>query len=248
VAEHPGTVYFDGDKATIRYEETLEQEYEIPASARLRVEQGQTVRAGEQLTEGSKNPRELLRVLGRGAVQSYLLEEVQSVYRAQGVIIHDKHIEVIVRKMLSKVRVRTAGDTEFLPGELVDRFRFEEVNSEVLDQGGEAATAQDVLLGITKAALSTDSFLAAASFQETTRVLADAAVRGAVDELRGLKECVIIGKLIPVGTGLQAARGGEAQLAAGGTAELGLEQAETAPKLQAGGPEVAVAEQPDAAG
>ncbi|MGQ9555418.1 MAG: DNA-directed RNA polymerase subunit beta' [Anaerolineae bacterium] len=215
VAEHSGEVFFEGDRAIIRYEESIEQEYEVPASARLRVEKGQVVKAGEQLTEGSKNPRELLRVLGREAVQAYLLEEVQSVYRAQGVTIHDKHIELIIRKMLSKVRVRTTGDTEFLPGELVDRFRFEEVNEATVEQGGEPATAQDVLLGITKAALSTDSFLAAASFQETTRVLADAAVRGATDDLHGLKESVIIGKLIPVGTGFKPRYGTEVQLEAG---------------------------------
>jgi DNA-directed RNA polymerase subunit beta' len=201
VADHAGEVFLDGGKAVVRYDESISEEYEVPASSRLRVDKGQAVKAGEQLTEGSKNPRELLRVLGREAVQQYLLEEVQSVYRAQGVTIHDKHIEVITRKMLSKVRTRTAGDTEFLPGEMVDRTRFEEVNAAVVEAGGEPASAQDILLGITKAALSTDSWLAAASFQETTRVLADAAVRGAADELRGLKESVIIGKLIPVGTG-----------------------------------------------
>ncbi|NPV07187.1 MAG: DNA-directed RNA polymerase subunit beta' [Anaerolineae bacterium] len=247
VAEHAGEVFFEGDRALVRYEETIEQEYEIPASARLRVEKGQTVKAGEQLTEGSKNPRELLRVLGREAVQTYLLEEVQSVYRAQGVVIHDKHIELIVRKMLQKVRVRTTGDTDFLPGELVDRFRFEEVNSEVIEQGGEPATAQDVLLGITKGALSTDSFLAAASFQETTRVLADAAVRGAVDELRGLKESVIIGKLIPVGTGLAAKAG----LPSGQDAALELAEPNLTAELEpgaAGEGEASPASKPDAAG
>jgi len=215
VAEHGGEVFFEGDKAIVRYEEVIEQEYEVPASARLRVETGQQVKAGDQLTDGSKNPRELLRILGREAVQQYLLEEVQSVYRTQGVVIHDKHIELIIRKMLSKVSVRTAGDTEFLPGELIERSRFERVNAEVIEHGGEPATAQDVLLGITKAALNTDSFLAAASFQETTRVLADAAVRGAVDELHGLKESVIIGKLIPVGTGFKRRLGPEVQLGEG---------------------------------
>ncbi|NLT42954.1 MAG: DNA-directed RNA polymerase subunit beta' [Anaerolineae bacterium] len=250
MAEHPGTVFFEDDKAIVRYDETIEEEYEIPASARLRVEEGQTVQAGEQLTEGSKNPRELLRVLGRGAVQNYLLEEVQSVYRAQGVVIHDKHIELIVRKMLNKVRVRTPGDTEFLPGELVERNRFEEVNGEVVEQGGDPSTGQDVLLGITKGALSTDSFLAAASFQETTRVLADAAVRGAVDELRGLKESVIIGKLIPVGTGLLPGYGQEAQLAAGDDENvLGLGETELVPELEAGEePEPTLDQEPDAAG
>ncbi|MGI6209431.1 MAG: DNA-directed RNA polymerase subunit beta', partial [Anaerolineae bacterium] len=247
VAEHGGEVFFDGDRALIRYEETIEKEYEIPASARLRVEKGQVVKAGEQLTEGSKNPRELLRVLGREAVQQYLLEEVQSVYRAQGVVIHDKHIELIVRKMLQKVRVRQPGDTDFLPGELVERQVFEEVNREVVENGGEPAQAQDVLLGITKGALSTDSFLAAASFQETTRVLADAAVRGAVDELRGLKESVIIGKLIPVGTGLRARLGPESQL------PTGTEGEEVPLALTSGADEEALEEpssasEPDAAG
>ncbi|MHB0878128.1 MAG: DNA-directed RNA polymerase subunit beta' [Anaerolineae bacterium] len=215
IADHAGEVFLDGGKAVVRYDESLSEEYEVPASARLRVDKGQTVKAGEQLTEGSKNPRELLRVLGREAVQKYLLEEVQSVYRAQGVTIHDKHIEVITRKMLSKVRVRTTGDTEFLPGEMIDRTRFEDVNAAMVEAGGEPAAASDILLGITKAALSTDSFLAAASFQETTRVLADAAVRGATDELRGLKESVIIGKLIPVGTGFHPKGEEEPQLEAG---------------------------------
>ncbi len=230
VAQHGGSVFFEGDKAIIRYDETIEQEYEVPASARLRVERGDQVKAGDQLTEGSKNPRELLRVLGREAVQQYLLEEVQQVYRGQGVSIHDKHIELIARKMLSKVRVRTTGDTEFLPGELVDRFRFEEINAAVVEAGGEPAQAQDVLLGITKAALSTDSFLAAASFQETTRVLADAAVRGATDELRGLKESVIIGKLIPVGTGFRPRQFKEGQLAAG-PQDFGLSLTGEVPRL-----------------
>ena len=215
VSDHGGEVYFEGDRAYVRFEESLEQEYEVPASARLRVEKGQVVKAGEQLTEGSKNPRELLRVLGREAVQGYLLDEVQSVYRAQGVTIHDKHIELIIRKMLNKVRVRTSGDTDLLPGELSDRRRFEDINAAVIEQGGESSTAQDILLGITKAALSTDSFLAAASFQETTRVLAEAAVRGATDDLHGLKENVIIGKLIPVGSGYHGRFGPQAQLPEG---------------------------------
>jgi len=165
-------------------------------------------------------------------------------------VIHDKHIELIVRKMLNKVRVRTPGDTEFLPGELVERNRFEEVNGEVVEQGGDPSTGQDVLLGITKGALSTDSFLAAASFQETTRVLADAAVRGAVDELRGLKESVIIGKLIPVGTGLLPGYGQEAQLAAGDDENvLGLGETELVPELEAGEePEPTLDQEPDAAG
>ena len=176
------------------------------------------VKAGDQLTEGSKNPREVLRIQGRDACQMYLLEEVQKVYRSQGVNIHDKHIEIIIRQMLRKVRVRSTGDSEFLPGELVDRFTFEEENEKIMQKGGTPARGETVLLGITKAALNTESFLAAASFQETTRVLTEAAIKGAKDELRGLKENVIIGKLIPVGTGfeerLRRAREAEAQKAA----------------------------------
>jgi DNA-directed RNA polymerase subunit beta' len=167
------------------------------------VEVGSEVKAGQQLTEGALNPREILRIMGRDATQTYLLEEIQKVYRSQGVNINDKHIEVIIRQMLRKVRVRSAGDTEFLPGELIDRFIFEVANETALAGGKRPATGQTVLLGLTKAALATESFLAAASFQETTRVLTEAAVRGRRDELRGLKENVIIGKLIPVGTGFR---------------------------------------------
>jgi DNA-directed RNA polymerase subunit beta' len=168
------------------------------------VDKGSRVEVGEQLTEGSKNPREVLRIQGREAVQLYLLDEVQKVYRSQGVSIHDKHIEVIIRQMLRRVRVLRSGDTDMLIGELMDRFEFEETNAAVEATGGEPARGEPVLLGVTKASLNTDSFLAAASFQETTRVLTDAAVRGARDSLRGLKENVIIGKLIPVGTGFEA--------------------------------------------
>jgi DNA-directed RNA polymerase subunit beta' len=187
--------------AIVRREETDEWEQAIPPSARLRVDRGDRVEAGTQLTEGSKNPREVLRIQGPEACQMYLMEEVQKVYRSQGVSIHDKHIEVIIRQMLRKIQIRTAGDGEYLPGELVDRFEFEQANEDILERGGQPARGDTVLLGVTKASLNTESFLAAASFQETTRVLTDAAVRGKVDHLRGLKENVIIGKLIPVGTG-----------------------------------------------
>ncbi len=203
-----GTVYLeeqDGQVlAVVRRDETETWETEILPSARLRVEPGSIVKAGDQLTEGAKNPKEILRIQGPEAAQMYLLEEVQKVYRSQGVVIHDKHIEIIIRQMMRKVRVRATGDTEFLPGELVDRFEFERVNSELVAQGKRPARGEPVLLGITKASLNTESFLAAASFQETTRVLTDAAVRGARDDLRGLKENVIIGKLIPAGTGFRA--------------------------------------------
>ncbi|OQA41607.1 MAG: DNA-directed RNA polymerase subunit beta' [Chloroflexi bacterium ADurb.Bin325] len=193
-------------KVIIRREDVEEWVTDIPASARLRKDKGDRVEVGDQLTEGSKNPREVLRIQGREAAQMYLLDEVQRVYRSQGVSIHDKHIEVIIRQLLRRVRVLRSGDTDMLIGELVDRFEFEEVNDATVAQGGEPARGEPVLLGVTKASLNTESFLAAASFQETTRVLTDAAVRGAKDTLRGLKENVIIGKLIPVGTGFETRR------------------------------------------
>jgi DNA-directed RNA polymerase subunit beta' len=191
--------------------------YTVNPHARLRVTDGQFVAAGAQLTEGWSNPQDILRVMGREEVQMFLVEEVQKIYKTQGVPINDKHIEVIVRQMLRKVRVDTPGDTELLPGELVDRFKYESINAAVLAQGGEPATATTVLLGVTKASLSTDSFLAAASFQDTTKVLTDAAIGGQVDRLVGLKENVIIGKLIPAGTGLLAR---QAQLGAGAEYEF----------------------------
>ena len=189
---------------TIRREETEVWEVDIPANARLRVDKGDMVKAGDQLTEGAKNPKEILRIQGREATQLYLLEEVQKVYRSQGVGIHDKHIEVILRQLLRRILVRATGDTDLLPGELIDRFVFEDTNAAVVARGGKPARGEPVILGLTKAALNTESFLAAASFQETTRVLTEAAIRGQRDDLRGLKENVIIGKLIPVGTGFHA--------------------------------------------
>ena len=155
------------------------------------------MKAGQQLTDGSVNPQDILRILGREAVQQYLVDEVQKVYRSQGVNINDKHIEIIIHQMLTKVRIDSAGDTDLVPEELVDRFLYEYINAKVLAEGGEPATAHTVLLGITRASLSTDSWLASASFQETTRVLTEAAVYGKIDKLIGLKENVIIGKLIP---------------------------------------------------
>ena len=178
-------------------EDVDQREYPIPASARMRVEAGELVRAGQQLTEGALDPQDVLTILGPDAVQVYLVDEVQRVYRSQGVNINDRHIEVIVRQMLRKVRVEEHGDTDLLPSELLDRYAFEDINARKIAEGGEPATAVPVLLGVTRASLSTDSFLAAASFQETTRVLTDAAISGATDHLRGLKENVIIGKLIP---------------------------------------------------
>jgi DNA-directed RNA polymerase subunit beta' len=177
--------------------------YEVPAAARLHVENEQTVRAGEALTEGPMNPHRILGILGREAAQTYLLEEIQKVYRSQGVNINDKHIEMILRQMFRKVRVKSTGDTEFLPGQLIDRLAFEDVNQQIVEQGGHPATAQSVLLGVTKAALNTESFLAASSFQHTISVLSQAATEGKRDDLYGLKENVIIGKLIPAGTGFR---------------------------------------------
>ncbi len=198
VARIAGQVNIEkGNKLSLVYEEKEEREYPVAAMARVLVDNGETVHAGQKLTEGSLNPQDVLRIIGPEAVQSYLVEEVQKVYRSQGVNINDKHIEVIIRQMLRKVRVDTPGDTGFLPGELVDRFRYEEANAKVLAEGGEPATAVPILLGVTKASLSTESFLAAASFQETTRVLTEAAISGMTDRLLGLKENVIIGKLIP---------------------------------------------------
>ena len=177
--------------------------YQINYGSRLKVQDGQHVEAGQELIEGSINPHDLLRILGVKAVQDYLLREVLSVYRQQGVNISDKHIEIIVKQMLRKVRVEDSGDTTLLPGSLVDIYRFEEANYQTILKGGHPAIAKRVLLGITKASLATESFLSAASFQETTRVLTDAAIKGKVDPLLGLKENVIIGKLIPAGTGMR---------------------------------------------
>jgi DNA-directed RNA polymerase subunit beta' len=180
--------------------------YKVSRRARLRVRDGDEVAAGDSLTEGSRDPDEVLDILGTREVQVYLVAEVQSVYRSQGVPIHDKHIELIVRQMLRKVNVIEPGDTEFLPGELIEARAFAETNESVVANGGEAATARPILMGITKASLATESWLSAASFQETTRVLTEAAIRGKSDSLLGLKENVIIGKLIPAGTGMSRYR------------------------------------------
>ncbi len=180
--------------------------YLIPYGSRLKIKDGEEVEAGQELTEGSVNPHDLLKVKGPRGVQIYLLQEVQRVYRLQGVDINDKHIEVMIRQMLKKVKVEDAGDTDLLPGSLVDIFNFDEKNEAVINEGGEAAVARALLLGITKASLATDSFLSAASFQETTRVLTEAAIKGKSDPLLGLKENVIIGKLVPAGTGMSRYR------------------------------------------
>jgi DNA-directed RNA polymerase subunit beta' len=177
------------------------KEYLIPRGRHVNVHEGDWVRAGEPLMDGSANPHDILAVLGPRELQKYLVNEVQEVYRLQGVVINDKHIEVITRQMLKKIRVEDAGDTSFLPGTQVNKFVFDDENEQVLADGGKPALGKPVLLGITKASLSTDSFISGASFQETTRVLTEAAINGRTDELRGLKENVIVGRLIPAGTG-----------------------------------------------
>jgi len=192
-----GRVSLEGDNLVINYEEREEEEYFASFTASIRVGNQSQVRAGDQLTEGHVNPQDILRIRGREAAQRYLVDEIQKVYRSQGVNINDKHIEIVVRRMLQKVRVDSPGDTELLPGDLADRFAFEDINAAVVAEAGEPATAQTALLGITKAALNSDSWLAAASFQETTRVLTEAAIAGKKDSLLGLKENVIIGRLIP---------------------------------------------------
>jgi len=180
--------------------------YQVPMRSRLLVQDGGHVAVGQQLIAGAVNPHEVLRILGSRSVQQHLVHEVQEVYRSQGVSIHDKHIEIIIRQMLKRVNVLESGDTELLPGELVERLRFEEVNRAMVNDGGTPAAGRPVLMGITKASLATESWLSAASFQETTRVLTDAAIHAKSDSLLGLKENVIIGKLIPAGTGMQVYR------------------------------------------
>src|SRR5689334_2274825 len=205
---HAGKIAVSSKEITVRTVDEEVREYAIPHQVRIRPEldrrdgQKVTIKAGQQITEGSISPQELLHILGKEAVQTFLVDEVQKVYRSQGVDINDKHIEVIVRQMMRKVRIDSAGDTGLLPGEIVSQWEYEEANARALAEGGEPATAQTVLLGLIKAALNTTSWLSAASFQETTRVLTEAAISGKVDRLRGLKENVIIGKLIPAGTGL----------------------------------------------
>jgi len=192
-----GTVQVTKTAVRIAWNETDEREYVIPAASEILVSDGDKIDPGTALTDGPKNPQDILRIEGQAAVQRYLVDEVQAVYRSQGVQLHDKHIEVIVRQMMRKVRVDNPGDSDLLPGELVDRHDYELTNNNMLAEGGEPATASPVLLGVTRASLNTQSFLAAASFQETARVLTEAAVNGSIDRLSGLKENVIIGRLIP---------------------------------------------------
>ena len=236
LARVTGEVTIEDEQLVISYMEEQQQEYAVPASAHIRVQDKDHIKAGQQLTEGSINPQDILHILGKEAAQQYLVDEVQKVYRSQGVNINDKHIEVIVHRMLSKVRIDSSGDTDLVPGELIDIFRYEDINAKVLAEGGEPATAHSVLMGITRASLNTDSWLAAASFQETTRVLTEASVKGEIDRLVGLKENVIIGKLIPARSPVSE----EPELEAGEeTAELegeeipSLESGEEAPSAEA---------------
>ncbi|MDP2482786.1 MAG: DNA-directed RNA polymerase subunit beta' [Candidatus Palauibacterales bacterium] len=207
ITEVDGRVSFGGIKRgkreiLVTMENDEEQVYQVAVGKHLRVHEGDQVRAGDRLSEGPVNPHDILRVKGPRAVQEYLLNEIQEVYRLQGVRINDKHIGVIVRQMLQKVKITDPGDTEYLEGEHVDRMEFRERTREVIGEGGKPPRSEPVLLGITKSSLTTESFISAASFQETTRVLTDAAVRGAKDDLRGLKENIIIGHLVPAGTGI----------------------------------------------
>ena len=179
----------------------------IPYGSRIKVQEGQVLEAGDELTEGSVNPHDILKIKGVRAVQDYMIQEVQRVYRLQGVEINDKHIEVIVRQMLKKIKVEESGDSDVLPGVSMDVLDFNDMNEALIEEGKKPAEGKQVMLGITKASLATDSFLSAASFQETTKVLTEAAINGKVDHLIGLKENVIIGKLIPAGTGMKRYRG-----------------------------------------
>ena len=211
IAEFAGTVSIRDTKkkreVVVSNAETGESKaYLIPYGSRIKVTEGQILEAGDELTEGSVNPHDILKIKGLRAVQDYMIQEVQRVYRLQGVEINDKHIEVIVRQMLKKIRIEKNGDTELLPGTLVDILEYEDINNAMIAQGKEPAEGKAVMLGITKASLATNSFLSAASFQETTKVLTEAAIKGKVDPLIGLKENVIIGKLIPAGTGMKRYR------------------------------------------
>ena len=211
ISEFGGTITIKDTKkkreVVVSNKETGETKaYLIPYGSRIKVTDGQEIEAGDELTEGSVNPHDILKIKGVRAVQDYMIREVQRVYRLQGVEINDKHVEVIVRQMLKKIRIEQSGDTDYLPGTLVDVLDFEEINENLKEAGKEPAEGTQVMLGITKASLATDSFLSAASFQETTKVLTEAAIKGKVDQLIGLKENVLIGKLIPAGTGMKRYR------------------------------------------
>jgi DNA-directed RNA polymerase subunit beta' len=200
-SQHAGRVRIEGRQVIVSYEQREEVEHEIPTTLRLLVKDSEHVKSGQPLTEGSLNPHRILRLQGRDACQMYLMTEVQKVYRSQGQNIHDKHFEVIIRKMLSKVQITRPGDTKYLPGDAVDRLEIKRVNEQLHADNKQPARFSEILLGVTKASLSTDSFLSASSFQHTIKVLAGAAIASTTDPLFGLKENVIIGKLIPAGTG-----------------------------------------------
>jgi DNA-directed RNA polymerase subunit beta' len=211
LAQVSGTVYFRGiakGKRKVTVEDAFGKEYPhlIPMTKRLLVRDGDTVEAGEPLCQGAVNPHDVLHILGESTLQRYLMDEIQQVYRLQGVSINDKHIGVIIRQMMRKVEIRSVGDTKFIYGQMVDKYRFHEENNRVIAEGGQPAVAQPMFQGITKASLNIDSFLSAASFQETTRVLTNAAIAGSTDYLRGLKENIIIGHPIPAGTGMKRYR------------------------------------------
>src|SRR5580693_9461075 len=210
-------------KIMVINENGVEREYSLPRGVHVNVQEGERVKAGEPLMDGPRNPHDILAVLGEKELQAYLVNEIQEVYRLQGVNINDKHIEVIARQMMRWVKIEDVGDTTFLLEQQLDKFRFREENERVIKEGGKPATGRPLLLGITKASLSTDSFISAASFQETTRVLTEASIQGAVDHLRGLKENVIVGRLIPAGTGMEYYR----------NVRLSPEMEEAAAKVQA---------------
>ena len=201
-----GEIVKGSRKILVRTDDGEEREYSIPKGLHVNVQEGEGVRAGDAFTDGPKDPHKILEILGERELQRYLLDGIQEVYRLQGVNINDKHIEVVVRQMMRWIKVEDPGDTEFIVDEQVDRFRFVDENERVLAAGGAPARGRPLLLGITKASLATDSFISAASFQETTKVLTEASISGKVDYLRGLKENVIMGRLIPAGTGMDAYR------------------------------------------
>jgi len=198
-----GEIVKGSRQVLVRTDDGEEREYSIPRGMHITVQEGERVRAGDAFTDGPKDPHKILEILGERELQEYMLDGIQEVYRLQGVYIHDKHIEVIIRQMMRWIKVEDPGDTEFIVDEQVDRFRFVDENERVLSDGGAPARGRPLLLGITKASLATDSFISAASFQETTRVLTEASISGRVDYLRGLKENVIMGRLIPAGTGMK---------------------------------------------
>ncbi|HEX4206381.1 MAG TPA: DNA-directed RNA polymerase subunit beta' [Ktedonobacteraceae bacterium] len=232
LARTEGEAFINADGPfSIRFEEREERSYPVPATRNIVVSNGQQIQAGTPITSGQRDPQDVLRIQGREAVQLYLVKEVQRVYRNTGVYINDKHIEVIVRQMLRRVKVDESGDTEMLPNDLVERFAYADTNARVIAEGGEPATAQTVLLGVTKASLNTDSFLAAASFQETTRVLTEAAIEAQTDHLVGLKENVIIGKLIPAGSGIAQRRRDQIERQRAAAARI---QAQSEPPVVAG--------------